>query len=129
MFLCVNTFTTFMPKKALTTIDDLPLGGAVGCFRIYTWVGYALNVTGLAVCYILTEMERTGAIPMTTFHCETNDWMRQNLHIVCISLAALGLLSCILTEIFLLRNVSKKVDEKQSESVEMGEMENLKTDE
>ena len=34
VFLFVNTFTTFMPKKALTTIDDLPFGGPVGCFRI-----------------------------------------------------------------------------------------------
>ena len=127
VFLCVNTFTTFMPKIALAQFDDyLPFGGAVGCFRIYTWVGYALNVAELAVCYILTEMERKDTIEMITFHCETNDWMRANLHIVCIGLASLGLLSCILTEIFLLRNVSRKVDGTQSEGVEM---ENLKTDE
>ena len=102
----------------------------VRMFRICTWVWYFLNMAGLVVCYVLTEMERKGTIhPMITFHCETNDWMRANLHIVCIGLAALGLLSCILTEVCLLRKLKQDQEEMMTDNSDDMEMKNIKTDE
>ena len=65
------------------------------CVQICSWMGYVINVTGLLMCYFLTEYTEV------TFHCESHDWLRprENLQITCWSLSGLGLLSCILTEV------------------------------
>ena len=58
--------------------------------RIHAWVHYIINLIGLVVFYTLAEK---------TEDCD--DWLRDNLQIAFGSLAALGLLSCILTEVYL----------------------------
>ena len=86
-------------------------------------MGYVINVTGLLVCYILTEYTEV------TFHCETHDLLRprENLQIACWSLAGLGLLSCFATEVHLGTNPMEKIGrlrqqqqpENKNENIEM----------
>ena len=70
-------------------------------------MGYVINVTGLLACYFLTEYTEV------TFHCETNDGLRprENLQITCWSLAGLGLLTCVLTEVHIRTNPIEKIGE------------------
>ena len=71
---------------------------------VHGWV-FIFNVIGLLVCYFLTEYTEV------TFHCETHDWLRprENLQIACWSLAGLGLLSCVLTEVHIRTNPIEKI--------------------
>ena len=97
-----NIFTTTLGVET-----RLRTSQTATCVRICTWLGYIINTTGLLVCCILTEHTDV------TFHCETTDWLRprENLQIACWSLAGLGLLSCILTEVHIITNPIEKIKE------------------
>jgi len=109
----INIFTTTLGVE-FREFGGIRLTQKISCVRICTWLGYIINVTGLLVCCILSEHTEV------TFHCETHDWLRpkENLQIACWSLAGLGLLSCILTEIHIQTNPIEKVGKLREEKKE-----------
>ena len=114
----INIFTTTL---GVELINYNQLTQKISCVRICTWLGYIINVTGLLVCYILSEYTEV------TFHCETHDWLRPrgNLQIACWSLAELGLLSCFATEGHLRTNPMDKIGRLRRQQQPENENENI----
>ena len=92
--ICLNIFTTALPGDAvLEVLGTLPKPA----FRLATWLTFTINSLALVLCYYLpTETVRS-------LHTLDNksEWMEENLLSVTLTLFFLGLLSCIMIEIYL----------------------------
>ena len=122
-FLCIWLLTTCLSTSHDWEVGDFFFVSSLNIFttiladdnskvvRICAWVHYIINMIGLVVCYILAEKTEV----TLDFKCGTDYWLkRDNLQIACGILAACGLLSCILTEVYLYRMTSEKCCSKLS---------------